>query len=48
MRETLDMETVLKTAAQEVRQVLGLPEVVVTLTKPLGDVTDEVEEGEAR
>ncbi len=31
MRESLDVETVLKTAAQEVRQVLGLPEVVVRL-----------------
>ena len=31
MRETLDMATVLKTAAQEVRQALGLPEVVVRL-----------------
>jgi GAF domain-containing protein len=31
MRETLDMDTVLKTAAQEVRQALELPEVVVRL-----------------
>jgi len=31
MRETLDMEAVLKTAAQEVRQTLGLPEVVIRL-----------------
>jgi GAF domain-containing protein len=31
MRETFDVETVLKTAAQEVRQALGLPEVVVRL-----------------
>ncbi len=31
MRETLDIETVLQTAAQEVRQALGLPEVVVRL-----------------
>lgn len=31
VRETLDMETVLKTAAQEVRQALGLPEVVLRL-----------------
>jgi GAF domain-containing protein len=35
MRETLDLETVLKTAAHEVRQALDLPEVVVRLaTKP--------------
>jgi GAF domain-containing protein/HAMP domain-containing protein len=31
MRETLDMEAVLRTAAQEVRRGLGLPEVVVRL-----------------
>jgi GAF domain-containing protein/HAMP domain-containing protein len=31
MRETLDVETVLKTAVQEVRQALQLPEVVVRL-----------------
>jgi GAF domain-containing protein/HAMP domain-containing protein len=31
MRETLDLDTVLKTAAQEVRQALDLPEVVVRL-----------------
>jgi GAF domain-containing protein/HAMP domain-containing protein len=31
MRETLDMETILKTAAQEVRRSLGLPEVVIKL-----------------
>jgi GAF domain-containing protein len=31
LRESLDVETVLKTAAQEVRQALGLPEVVVRL-----------------
>ncbi len=37
MRETLDMETVLKTAAQEVRQVLGLPEVVIRLTQSITD-----------
>ena len=31
MREVLDIEAVLKTAAQEVRELLGLPEVVVRL-----------------
>jgi len=31
MRETLEVETVLKTAVQEMRQALGLPEVVVRL-----------------
>ncbi len=34
MRESLDVEMVLKTAAQEVRQALGLPEVVVRLAAP--------------
>jgi GAF domain-containing protein len=38
IRETLDVETVLRTAAQEVRQALGLPEVVVRLAgRPDGD-----------
>lgn len=32
IRETLDIQTILKTAAQEVRQVLGVPEVTVRLT----------------
>jgi len=32
IRETLDVETVLKTAAQQVRQALSLPEVVVRLS----------------
>ena len=31
MRETLDVETVLKTTAQQVRQALDLPEVVIRL-----------------
>lgn len=31
IRETLDMETVIKTAAQEIQQALGVPEVVITL-----------------
>jgi len=34
IRETLDVETVLRTAVQEVRQALGLPEVVVRLRDP--------------
>jgi len=33
-RETLDMETVIKTAVQEIRQVLGLPEVSIRLAIP--------------
>jgi GAF domain-containing protein len=31
IRETLDMESVLRTTAQEVRQALGLPEVVIRI-----------------
>lgn len=34
VRETLDMETVLKTAVQEVRQALNLPQVVIRLATP--------------
>ena len=34
IRETLDIETILRTAVQEVRQALGLPEVVVRLRDP--------------
>jgi GAF domain-containing protein len=41
MRESLDLETVLKTAAAEMRQALGLEEFVVTLAM------DEAENGEA-
>jgi len=37
MRETLDIEMVLKTAVQEVRQALGLPEVVVRLAPQSSD-----------
>jgi GAF domain-containing protein len=34
IRRTLDVETVLKTAADQVRQVMGLPEVVIHLKSP--------------
>ena len=37
MRESLDVEMMLKTAAQEVRQALGLPEVVIRLVSPPDD-----------
>ena len=37
MRESLEMETVLRTAAEEMRQALGLDRVVVRLTTPDGD-----------
>jgi GAF domain-containing protein len=36
IRETLDMETVLRTAAQELRRALDLPEVTIRLGKPTG------------
>ncbi len=39
IRETFDVETVLKTAAQEVRQALGLPEVVIRLSPRPGGQT---------
>jgi len=37
IRETLNVETVLKTAAREVRQALELPEVVIRLAPPAGE-----------
>jgi len=47
MRETLDMEMVLKTAVQEVRQALALPEVVVRLVPQSTDQAGNgVEQGE--
>jgi GAF domain-containing protein len=47
MRETFDVETVLKTAAQEVRQALGLPEVVVRLApKPITQAGNSAEQSE--
>jgi GAF domain-containing protein len=47
MRETFDVETVLKTAAQEVRQALGLPEVVVRLApKPIIQAGNSAEQSE--
>jgi GAF domain-containing protein len=49
VRETLDMETVLKTAVQEVRQALGLPEVVIRLAaRPTDKARDSTEQGEAK
>jgi GAF domain-containing protein len=38
MRETLDVETVLKTAASEMRQALGLDDLVIRLTSGEGEV----------
>lgn len=46
MRETLDVETVLRTAAQSVRQALDLPEVVVRLaSRPPGGDQDDARRG---
>jgi len=42
VRQTLDVESVLKTAVQEVRQALGLPEVVVRLAPPDSGATEAV------
>jgi GAF domain-containing protein/HAMP domain-containing protein len=36
LRETLDIETVMRTAAQELRQALSLPEVTIRLGTPTG------------
>jgi GAF domain-containing protein/HAMP domain-containing protein len=44
IRETLDMESVLRTAAQEVQQALGLPEVVIRLAGAPEDDAQESEE----
>jgi len=42
IRETLDLDTVLKTAVQETRQALGVPEVVVRLVpRPAGEDGDD-------
>jgi len=47
MRETLDVDIVLKTAAQEVRQALELPEVVIRLTtRPENDTPDRAAQSE--
>jgi len=47
MRETLDIEMVLKTAVQEIRQALALPEVVVRLVPQSTDQPGNgVEQGE--
>ena len=48
MRETLDVEAVLKTTAQEVRQALGLPEVVVRLrpSQPEGSLPERAKHTE--
>jgi len=41
VRETLDIETMLKTGVQEVHQALGLPEVTVRLaTRPVNEASD--------
>ena len=40
MRQTLDLETVLETAVQDIRQALNLPEVTVRLTTQPRSETD--------
>jgi GAF domain-containing protein len=40
MRESLDMETVLRTAVQDIREVMDLPAVTVRLTNPPEDEDD--------
>jgi methyl-accepting chemotaxis protein PixJ len=42
MRQTLDVEAVLRTAAQEMREALGLPEVVVRLRTPTSAGVDSL------
>ena len=46
MRESLDVETVLKTAVQEVRQAMGLPEVIIRLVPPAPESGDGHPQGE--
>jgi two-component system NtrC family sensor kinase len=46
MRESLDVETVLKTAVQEVRQAMGLPEVIIRLVSPASGSGDGHPQGE--
>jgi GAF domain-containing protein len=41
MRESLDMETVLRTAAQELRQALGVPELNIRLATPALSTPDK-------
>ncbi len=45
MRESLDIETILKTTVQEVRQALGLPEVLVRLTPQALEEPGDGEQG---
>jgi GAF domain-containing protein len=40
IRASLDIDTVLKTAVQEMRQALGLPEVVIRLASPAASSGD--------
>jgi len=46
MRESLDVETVLKIAVQEVRQAMGLPEVIIRLVPPAPESGDGHPQGE--
>jgi GAF domain-containing protein/HAMP domain-containing protein len=44
IRETLDVQSIMRTAAQETRQVLGVPEVTVRVTMPDETDKDNVQE----
>jgi hypothetical protein len=46
MRESLDVETILRTAVQEVRQAMGLPEVIIRLVPPASGSGDGHPQGE--
>jgi GAF domain-containing protein/HAMP domain-containing protein len=46
MRESLDVDVVLKTAVQEVRQAMGLPEVIIRLVPPAPESGDGRHQGE--
>jgi len=48
IRESLDIETVLKTAAQEVRLALNAPEVIVQLVSPPSEQSPAGGNGHAR
>lgn len=43
IRETLDIDIILRTAAQEVRQLLGVPEVIVQLVNPEEETDESVQ-----
>jgi PAS domain S-box-containing protein len=48
MRETLDVDTVLQTAAREIRQALGLSKMVIRLATPEPEIVDREEQKEPK